>query len=148
MGLYFEDFQKGAELRTRSRTITEADVVLFAGLSGDYNQLHTDAEFMKSSPFGERIAHGMLVASIATGLSSQMGWFEGTTIALMEVTHRFKAPVKFGDTVTLVVTVQETRTTSKPDRGLVISAANVVNQRGEVVIEGSWTAMMKRKVPA
>ena len=145
MGFYFEEFEVGAELRSRSRTVTETDVVMFAGLSGDYNPLHTDAEFMKSSAFGERIAHGMLVASIATGLNSQMGWFEGTTIALMEVTYRFKAPVKFGDTVTLVVTPVEKKETSKPDRGIVHMDANVLNQRGEVVIEGKWTTMMKRK---
>ncbi|MBV9119848.1 MAG: MaoC family dehydratase N-terminal domain-containing protein [Chloroflexi bacterium] len=145
MGLYFEDFEVGRELRTKSRTVTEADVVSFAGLSGDYNPLHTDAEYMKNSPFGERIAHGMLVASIGTGLNSQAGWFEGTTVALMEVTYRFKAPVKFGDTVTLVLIVREMKPTSKPDRGVITMDANVVNQRDEVVIAGTWTTMMKRK---
>jgi acyl dehydratase len=145
MGLYFEEFEEGKDYVTRARTITEADVVTFAGLSGDYNQLHTDAEFMKGSPFGERIAHGMLVSSIATGLQSQMGWFEGTTIALLEVLFRFKAPVKFGDTVHLVISVKEKRETSKPDRGILIVNANVLNQRDETVIEGQWTAMMKRK---
>ena len=145
MGLYFEDFEEGRDYVTRARTITEADVVAFAGLSGDYNQLHTDAEAMKASPFGERIAHGMLVSSIATGLQSQMGWFEGTTVALLEVLFRFKAPVKFGDTVHLVIAVKEKRETSKPDRGILIVNANVVNQHGETVIEGQWTTMMKRK---
>jgi acyl dehydratase len=145
MGLYFEDFEEGKEYVTRARTVTEADVVSFAGLSGDYNPLHTDAEFMKDSAFGGRIAHGMLVSSIGTGLSSQMGWFEGTTIALLEVLFRFKAPVKFGDTVRLVITVQEKRETSKPDRGILITNANVLNQRDEMVIEGQWTTMMKRK---
>jgi len=145
MGLYFEDFEEGRDYVTRARTITEADVVAFAGLSGDYNQLHTDAEAMKASPFGERIAHGMLVSSIATGLQSQMGWFEGTTVALLEVLFRFKAPVKFGDTVHLAISVKEKRETSKPDRGILIVNANVVNQHGETVIEGQWTTMMKRK---
>jgi acyl dehydratase len=84
MGLYWEEFEEGKEYITRARTVTEADVVAFAGLSGDFNPLHTDAEFMRASQFGERIAHGMLVSSISTGLSSQMGWFEGTTLALME----------------------------------------------------------------
>ncbi|MFI5266795.1 MAG: MaoC/PaaZ C-terminal domain-containing protein, partial [Chloroflexota bacterium] len=95
MGLFFEEFEEDKEYVTRARTVTEADVVAFAGLSGDYNPLHTDAELMKSSQFGGRIAHGMLVSSIGTGLSSQMGWFEGTTVALLEVTFRFKGPVKF-----------------------------------------------------
>jgi acyl dehydratase len=145
MGLYFEEFEEDKEYVSRARTVTEADVVAFAGLSGDYNPLHTDAEFMKSSPFGERIAHGMLVASISTGLNSQMGWFEGTTIALLEVNFRFKGPVKLGDTVRLVLTVKEKRPTSKPDRGVLIMQANVVNQGDELVIEGQWTTMMRRK---
>jgi acyl dehydratase len=100
---------------------------------------------MKASPFGERIAHGMLVSSIGTGLSGQMGWFEGTTIALLEVTFRFKAPVKFGDTVHLVLKVKERKETSKPDRGILVMEANVLNQRDEAVIEGQWTTMMRRK---
>ena len=145
MGLYFEEFEEDAEYVSRSRTVTEADVVNFAGVSGDYNPLHTDAEFMKSSPFGERIAHGMLVASMATGLSSQRGWFEGTTIALLEVSFRFQAPVKFGDTLHLVLKVKDKCETGKPDRGVLVVAANMVNQRDEVVVEGQWTAMMKRK---
>jgi acyl dehydratase len=145
MGLYFEDFEEGKEYVSRARTVTEADVVAFAGLSGDYNPLHTDAEFMKESPFGERIAHGMLVSSIGTGLSSQMGWFEGTTVALLEVTFRFKAPVKLGDTVHLVIRVKNKRTTSKPDRGVLQMEANVLNQHDELVVEGEWTTMMRRK---
>ena len=145
MGLYFEEFEEGKDYVTRARTVTEADVVAFAGLSGDFNPLHTDAEFMKASPFGERIAHGMLVSSISTGLSSQMGWFEGTTLALLEVTFRFKAPVKLGDTVHLVIKVKDKKPTSKPDRGILLMEANVLNQRDETVIEGEWTTMMRRK---
>ena len=145
MGLYFEDFEEGKEYVSRARTVTEADVVAFAGLSGDYNPLHTDAEFMKSSPFGERIAHGMLVSSIGTGLSSQMGWFEGTTVALLEVTFRFKAPVKLGDTIHLVIKVKDKKPTSKPDRGILQMEADVLNQRDELVVEGVWTTMMRRK---
>lgn len=145
MGLFFEEFEEGKDYVTRARTVTEADVVSFAGLSGDFNPLHTDAEFMKSSAFGERIAHGMLVASVGTGLSSQMGWFEGTTIALLEVTFRFKAAVKLGDTVHLVINVREKKPTSKPDRGILRMGANVLNQHGETVVEGEWITMMRRK---
>lgn len=148
MGMFFEEFEPGKEYVTRARTVTEADVVAFAGLSGDFNPLHTDAELMKSSQFGERIAHGMLVSSIGTGLSSQMGWFEGTTVALLEVTFRFKGPVKLGDTVHLVLKVREKRETSKPDRGILILDANVLNQRDQPVIEGEWTTMMRRKPAA
>jgi acyl dehydratase len=145
MGLLFEEFEEGKEYVTRARTVTEADVVAFAGLSGDFNPLHTDAELMRTSQFGERIAHGMLVSSISTGLSGQMGWFEGTTIALLEVTFRFKGPVRFGDTVHLVINVKEKKETSKPDRGILVMKTDVLNQRGETVIEGQWTTMMRRR---
>src|SRR5438552_2260292 len=117
MGLYWEEFEEDTDYVTRGRTITEADVVAFAGLSGDFNPLHTDAEFMKGSPFGERIAHGMLVSSIATGLNSQMGWFEGTTVALVEAAFRFKAPVKLGDTVHVSMRVKDRKETRRPDGG-------------------------------
>lgn len=145
MGLFWEEFEDGQDYVTRGRTVTEADVVGFAGLSGDFNPLHTDAEFMKGSPFRERIAHGMLVASIATGLNSQMGWFEGTTIALLETTFRYRAPVKLGDTVHVSLRVKDKRETSKPGRGLLTMAVAVLNQRDETVIEGELMAMMRRK---
>jgi acyl dehydratase len=145
VGLYFEEFDESVEYVSRSRTVTEADVVNFAGISGDYNPLHTDAEFMKSSRFGERIAHGMLVASMSTGLSNQRGWFEGTTIALLEMNFRFKEAVRFGDTLHLVLKVKEKRETKKQDQGVLVVAADMINQRDEIVMEGQWTALMKRR---
>lgn len=143
-GMTFDQLAVGDKFVSPRRTVTEADVVGFAGLSGDYNPLHTDAEFAKATPFGERIAHGMLVASIGTGLGNQMGVLEGTTLALMEQLIRYKGPVKFGDTVHVELIVKEKRETSKPDRGVVIFDVPVLNQRGEVVIEMVWTLLMKR----
>lgn len=143
-GLTFEQFEIANCYESQARTVTEADVITFAGLSGDYNPLHTDAEFGRSNPFGERIAHGMLVLSMATGMAQWTGIFEGTTLALMEQTVRYKAPVKFGDTVHLELEVLEKKPSSKPDRGVVRFAARVFNQRGEVVQEGEWTCLMKR----
>ncbi len=143
-GLTFEQFEIANCYESQARTVTEADVLTFAGLSGDYNPLHTDAEFGRSNPFGERIAHGMLVLSMATGMAQWTGIFEGTTLALMEQTVRYKAPVKFGDTVHLELEVLEKKPSSKPDRGVVRFAARVFNQRGEVVQEGEWTCLMKR----
>lgn len=143
-GLTFDQFDLGNCYESQARTVTEADVVTFAGLSGDYNPLHTDAEFGRSNPFGERIAHGMLVLSMATGMAQWTGIFEGTTLALMEQVVRYKAPVKFGDTVHLELEVIEKKPSSKPDRGVVRFAARVFNQRGEVVQEGEWTCLMKR----
>jgi acyl dehydratase len=145
VGLYWEDFDQDQQYVTRGRTITEADVVGFAGLSGDFNPLHTDAEFMRSSAFGERIAHGMLVASIATGLNSQMGWFEGTTIALLETVFRFKAPVKLGDTVHVAMRVKDKKTTSRSERGVLVMDVAVLNQRDEPVVQGEITMMMRRR---
>jgi acyl dehydratase len=143
-GLTFEQFAIGDTFESQARTVTEADVVAFAGLSGDFNPLHTDAEFGKTTPFGERIAHGMLVAAMATGMANWTGVFEGTTLALMEQVLQYKGAVKFGDTIHLELKVAEKRETSKADRGIVIFDARVVNQEGRGVIEGRWTLMMKR----
>ncbi len=144
-GLTFDEFEVGAKYVSQARTVTEADVVAFAGVSGDFNPLHTNAEFGKSTPFGERIAHGMLVVSIATGMAQWSGIFEGTTIALMQQVIQYKGAVMFGDTVHLEQEVLEKKETSKTDRGVVIFASRVLNQRDEVVIDGEWTLLMKRK---
>lgn len=144
-GLTFDQFEIGARYRSQGRTVTEADVVTFAGLSGDFNPLHTDAEFGKSTPFGERIAHGMLVVAMATGMANWTGIFEGTTLALMEQLIRYKGAVKFGDTVHLQLEVLHKKESSKPDRGVVRFAARVLNQREEVVVDGEWTLLMKRE---
>ncbi len=144
-GLTFDEFEVGAKYVSQARTVTEADVVTFAGVSGDFNPLHTDAEFGKNTPFGGRIAHGMLVVSIATGMAQWSGIFEGTTIALMEQVIRYKGAVKFGDTVHLEQEVLEKKETSKSDRGVVIFASRVLNQRDEIVVDGEWTMLMRRK---
>jgi acyl dehydratase len=143
--LYFEDFEVDREYVTRSRTVTETDVVTFAGISGDFNSLHMDEEFSRQSIFGARIAHGLLVLSISSGLIAQTGMLEGTVMALLGLTWNFKGPVRIGDTVTLRLRVIEKRETSKPDRGIVRLAVSVVNQRGEVVQEGERTILTKRR---
>jgi len=144
-GLTFDEFNVGDVFASQARTVTEADVVAFAGISGDFNPLHTDAEFGKTTPFGERIAHGMLVAAISTGMANWLGVFEGTTIALMEQVLQYKGAVKFGDTVHLELTVAEKKESSKPDRGVVIFSARVLNQENKIVIDGTWTTLMKRR---
>lgn len=145
MGLTYEEFELGAIYDTQARTITEADVVSFAGLSGDFNPIHTDAEAAKNGPFGERIAHGMLTVAMATGMANMTGLMAGTTIALMEQNIKYKGAVKFGDTVRLQMEVIEKRETSKPDRGIVRLAARVLNQRDELVVDMVWTQLMKRQ---
>jgi len=144
-GLTFDEFEIGKHFISQSRTVTEADVVAFAGLSGDYNPLHTDAEFGKQTPFGERIAHGMLIAAMSTGMANWTGVFEGTTLALMEQVIRYKGAARFGDTVHLELEVLEKKPTSKPDRGVVRFATRVRNQREEVIVDGEWTLLMKKE---
>jgi len=143
-GKTFNEFNVGDKFTTASRTITEADVVNFAGLSGDFNPIHTDEEFGKSTPFKGRVAHGMLSVAIATGLANQLGIYEGTTIALLSMTINYKGAVKLGDTIHLVLKVVEKKETSKDDRGIVTFDAMVYNQNDEPIVEGQWVVMLRR----
>ncbi|WP_117237812.1 MaoC family dehydratase [Thermus sediminis] len=146
MGMYFEDFEVGQRFVTAGRTVTEADIVNFAGVSGDYNPIHTDAEHAKETSFGQRIAHGLLVLAMLTGLRQRSGHFEGTLIAWLEVrNYRFLKPVFIGDTVHGETEILEKRETSKPDRGILVQRVRVVNQRGEAVHEGEFVTMVRRR---
>lgn len=108
-GLYFEDFEIGQIMQTAARTITETDVVNFAGLSGDFNRIHTDAVYAAQDTFGQRVAHGLLVQSIATGLAVQSGIIEGTVIAFRELSCKFSLPVFFGDTIHVKIEITDTK---------------------------------------
>jgi acyl dehydratase len=143
-GLTFDQFNVGDVFVCQARTVTEADTVNFAGVAGDYNPLHTDEEFGKTTPFGSRIAHGVLGLAIATGQANQLGVFEGTTIALMQQVVKYTGAVKFGDTIHLELRVAEKKESSKTDRGVVTFDTTVLNQHGKSVIEGQWVLMMKR----
>jgi 3-hydroxybutyryl-CoA dehydratase len=142
-GMYFEEFEMGLEIETAARTITETDIVNFAGLSGDFNFIHTNAEASKETPFGQRVAHGMLVASIATGLAVQQGFIDGTTLAFRELEWKFTRPVFIGDTVQVRIKVTETKPMPKLGGGLVVFEARVLNQKEEVVHKGVWTMLIK-----
>jgi acyl dehydratase len=144
-GKTFDEFNVGDEFFTASRTVTESDVTTFAGLSGDFNPIHMDKEFAENTPIKGRLAHGMLVFSIATGLGNQLGIYEGTTIAVLSMTINFKGPVKMGDTIHVEIKVIEKKESSKPDRGIVIFQTDVKNQRDEIVIDGQWVVLMTRK---
>ena len=147
-GKKFDEFGVGDEFTTASRTVTEGDVAQFAGLSGDYNPLHTDDEFGKKTPFGGRIAHGMLVASISTGQANQLGIFEGTSLALLSMGIKFTGAVKFGDTVHTVLKVIDKKDTSKPDRGIVTFEVKTMNQRDDCVVDSQWIVMLRKENPA
>lgn len=144
-GMYFEEFQIGTEVVTQGRTITEADIVNFAGVSGDFNTIHTDAEYAKSTPFGERIAHGLLGLSVASGLGMQLGFLDGTVIAFTGLEWKFKNPIKIGDTIHMVGTVKQTKAMKAMGGGFIILDARVINQRDEIVQQGEWTLLMKSK---
>lgn len=142
-GMYFEEFEVGQKVVSTPRTVTEADVVAFAGLSGDYNQIHTDAVYAATTPFGQRIAHGLCVMSIISGLITRTGVMEGTVLAFREITEwKFSKPVFFGDTVHAELEVIETKAIPRLSGGSVTIKINVVNQKGEVCQSGKWSVLM------
>ena len=142
-GMYFEEFEVGQVIQTGARTITETDIVNFAGLSGDFNYIHTNAHAAQGTMFGQRIAHGMLVASIATGLAVQQGFIDGTTLAFRELAWKFTKPVFIGDTLQVHIEVTETKLMKRLGGGLVTFAARVINQAGDVVHKGEWKMVMQ-----
>ena len=143
-GLYFEQYEIGMEITSQGRTITEADINTFAGLSGDYNQIHTDEVYASSSAFGQRVAHGLLVTSIVSGLAVQTGFMEGTVIAFREISQwKFSSPVFIGDTITVVIQVTNTKKMSRLNGGAVTFSLNVYNQSESVVQRGEWVILLK-----
>jgi acyl dehydratase len=142
-GMYFEEFEPGQEFITAGRTITETDVVQFAGVSGDFTQIHTDSEFSGKTPIGQRIAHGLLIASITSGLAAQTGVIEGTVIVFREISEwKFVKPVFFGDTIRAVMRVRETKAVPRAGGGLVTIEFDVKNQHDETVNRGTWVVLI------
>jgi acyl dehydratase len=145
-GMFFEEFEVGQHIISTGRTITESDIVSFAGFSGDYNQIHTDAEFSKATPFGQRVAHGLLGLSIASGLAMRTGVLEGTVIAFREINNwKFSSPIYIGDTIHVELTIVETRSLPRLGGGAVIIELVVKNQRDETTMKGTWTALVASK---
>jgi acyl dehydratase len=142
-GRYFEEFEIGEEGESAARTITETDVVTFAGLSGDYNPLHTDAEFAKGTMYGERIAHGLLGVAVATGLAARMAIVEGTAQAFTGLEWKFRGPIKIGDTIHLRIKVRRKKEMARLGGGFVTFDVTVLNQRDETVQKGTWTVLVK-----
>ncbi|HEX9479757.1 MAG TPA: MaoC/PaaZ C-terminal domain-containing protein [Methylomirabilota bacterium] len=142
--VYFEDIQLGEQYTSPGRTVTEADIVIFAGLSGDYNVLHTDAEHMKASLFGERIAHGLLGLSIQQGLLDRV--VPGQAVGpLAAVKWKFKGPIKIGDTIHVEARVAAKKEGERTDAGVITVERRVLNQRGEVVQEGETDHVVGRR---
>lgn len=140
---FFEDFTVGDSFTTQSRTITESDIALFAGWSWDTNPVHTDAVSAADGRFGSPIAHGMLGMSVAMGLVSRLGIFEGSSIALLGVEGwKFTGPVRAGDTVTCELAVTGARFTGRGDAGILEREFVLRNQDGDVVQSGRIDLMV------
>jgi acyl dehydratase len=145
MGRLFDAFAIGQRFETPGRTISEADIVAFSGMSGDFNPVHSDEVFAKATAFGGRIAHGPMGIGIAFGLASRLDLIDGTAIALISVNWEFKAPVRPGDTLKAVIEVTEMRDVAQPDRGLLGLAFTMLDQHGATVQTGSARLLMRRK---
>jgi acyl dehydratase len=146
MPMYYEDFELDQSFTTLGRTISEFDLVQFAGLTGDNSAFHTDEEFSKKSVYGQRLVHGMLAVSIALGLVSRTLIFEGTGIAFLGVDRlRFHKPVFVGDTVTAKFTIESMRETSNPERGMIARRIELFNQHKELVLDFSINGLVLRR---
>jgi acyl dehydratase len=146
VGMYLDEFAVGQTWVSPRRTITNAELTAFAGISGDFNPLHIDEEYAKNTQFGGRIFHGPGVFAIATGLESTLGIKVETAIAFLGMTWNMVGPVLINDTIHVEETVSEVRPSkSKPDRGIVTFDVKVINQHGKTVQEGQWFVMFKRQ---
>lgn len=141
----YDDLNPGDRFVTAGRTVTEADIVNFAGLSADYNQLHTDAEFAAKTQHGKRIAHGLLVLSIVSGLCTRLPvnkFMETSIIGLAGLQAKWLRPVFVGDTLHVVVEVAAKEPGKKPGRGTITFKRAAVNQNGVTVLETEWKIVM------
>jgi len=143
----FNAYTVGEVIPAPSRTVTEADVVNFAGVSGDYHPLHLDETHARASEFGERIAHGMLTMSIMSGLMFSAGISSPYSMGFLGLNDwKFAAPVYLGDTVTVRIEVANKRETRRGDRGVVTFRLQIINRTrdDEVACEGDWVQMYRK----
>jgi 3-hydroxybutyryl-CoA dehydratase len=145
-GMWFEEFEVGQQIITPGRTVSESDIMSFAGLSGDYNQIHTNVEFARKTPFGQRVVHGLLGLSIASGLAMRTGVLEGTVIAFREINNwKFTNPIFIGDTIHAELNIIETKPIPRLKGGSLVIEIVVKNQRDEVTMKGTWTALVSNR---
>ncbi|MGE0824423.1 MAG: MaoC family dehydratase [Candidatus Binatia bacterium] len=144
---YFEDFSLGEKFSIPAKTMTDAHFLFFAGMTGDNHPIHYDDEYAKTTRFGKRVAHGLLVASMtASGASPLSPMLEGSIIAFVEQSSRFLKPVLIGDTITPELEVTEL--IPKTNAGLLRLTTRVRNQRGELVLEGTHAYLIKKRPQA
>lgn len=141
--LYFEDFNPTINIDTETRTITRQDLDTFTKLSGDYNPLHTDEDFARSTPFGALIVQGALVLSIGTGLANSLGYLSGTIEAFVSLDWRYRAPVKVDDTIWVNIRFKEKRPLAGYSGGLVTLNVTIFNQEHKAVQRGKWTLLVR-----
>jgi acyl dehydratase len=149
--LYFEDLPLEKKFVTSGRTITEADVVAFAGLSGDFNSLHVDETFAAATGFGGRIAHGLLVLSVASGLTTRLPVLHALQPCLLgmtDVTCRWLAPTRIGDTIRVELTFTGAQLTPSGTRGRVTERRVALNQDDVMVLDSQWTLLVATRPPA
>ncbi len=146
---YFEDWEVGVVFISPTRTITESDIVTFAGFSGDYSQLHTSKEYAERTIFKERAAHGLLGLAIAGGLECQTEGlcfdFQKTGIASLGWTWDFRKPIRIGDTMHMKLEMSRKRMTKNSERGILYFSGWLINQKGEVIQEGEHRLMVKTR---
>ncbi|MUV56792.1 Acyl dehydratase [Halogeometricum rufum] len=144
---YFEDFEEGKEFESVGRTVTEADFVMHSALSGDWTELHTNAEYAEDTQFGQRIAHGPMTFVQSTGFVYRCGIVERTAIAFLGMNYMdLPNPVFVGDTLSQTMTVSERKDlSSRDDAGLVVLDVEMTKQDGTVVLEGDMKFLVKRR---
>ncbi len=144
--MYFEEFELGHRMVSPGRTVTEADIVNFAGISGDFSSIHTDAVYAEGTPFGQRVAHGLLGMSIASGLAVRTGVLEGTVIAFREIDNwKFSQPLFIGDTIHLEIEVEERKLVPRLGGGMLTLGLKIINQDDRTVMKGQWIVIVESK---
>jgi 3-hydroxybutyryl-CoA dehydratase len=143
---YFEEFAVGQTITSPARTVTETDIVAFAALSGDWNPVHTDAVYAATTPYGQRVGHGLLALSIAVGLAVRMGFIGDTLLGFRGIDGwKFSAPLLINDTIHMQAAVSETRAIPRMNGGLVTLRVEILNQAGKVLQQGNWSVLVMSK---
>jgi acyl dehydratase len=147
--LFYEDFDLSVKLVTSKRTVSAADIDAFAALSGDINPLHTDETYAATTQYGERIAHGLLVLALVSGLAWELDCITDSLEAFTDLKWRYHGPVKIGDTLYVKVDFRRKRPLDGYEGGFVVLDVTVLNQHEEVVQNGTWTTLIRsRKSPS
>jgi len=139
-GRKLDEFEVGEVFISPARTISDAHIVAYSGISGDFNPLHTDDEFCLNTLQSGRIAHGGLTLAVSTGLFNR--YVDGTCIAFLEMGIRFLKMVHPGDSIHIRVSVKSKRLSSKGGRGVAVFTMQTINQKGEIVLEGDLTLLL------